>query len=214
MRSAKQREIDSRVHSERVALYHALMESLGVLGSEGSNGGRNGTGDLFAVEKALFLRGSVAVNNEYRALLRPLSDPGADEKSSGAKSQSSSSRCVGTAASLPMGWRARIGWIWCVSRLVKLLLNETEIARRHISPVLARLLRPTASRPADDTASIDFLVTSAAFSFLQCRLVICGRLLIGRIDANGNAISLRGNLAVNRSRCLLNTDDPVDRLLR
>jgi hypothetical protein len=80
MRSAKQREIDSRVHSERVALYHALMESLGVLGSEGSNGGRNGTGDLFAVEKALFLRGSVAVNNEYRALLRLLSDPAADEK--------------------------------------------------------------------------------------------------------------------------------------
>ena len=56
------------------------MESLGVLVSEESNGGRNGTGDLFAVEKALFLRGSVAVNNEYRALLRLLSDPGADEK--------------------------------------------------------------------------------------------------------------------------------------
>jgi hypothetical protein len=56
------------------------MELLGVLGSEGSNGGRNGTGDLFAVEKALYLRGSVAVNNEYRALLRLWSDPGADEK--------------------------------------------------------------------------------------------------------------------------------------
>ena len=79
-RSAKQREIDSRLHSERAALYHALMESLGVLVSEESTGGRNGTGDLFAVEKALFLRGSVAVNNEYRALLRLLSDPGADEK--------------------------------------------------------------------------------------------------------------------------------------
>ena len=78
--SAKQREIDSRVHSERAALYHALMESLGVLVSEESTGGRNGTVDLFAVEKALFLRGSVAVNNEYRALLRLLSDPGADEK--------------------------------------------------------------------------------------------------------------------------------------
>ena len=80
IRSAKQREIDSHLHSERAALCQALMESLGVLVSEGSNGGRNGTGDLFAVEKALFLRGSVAVNNEYRALLRLLSDPGADEK--------------------------------------------------------------------------------------------------------------------------------------
>jgi hypothetical protein len=78
--SAKQREIDSHLRSERVALYHALMESLGVLVSEESNGGRNGTVDLFAVEKALFLRGSVAVNNEYRALLRLLSDRGADEK--------------------------------------------------------------------------------------------------------------------------------------
>jgi hypothetical protein len=80
IRSAKQGEIDSHLRSERVALYHALMESLGVLVSEGSTGGRNGAGDLFAVEKALFLRGSVAVNNEYRALLRLLSDPRADEK--------------------------------------------------------------------------------------------------------------------------------------
>jgi hypothetical protein len=32
------------------------------------------------MEKALFLRGSVAVNNEYRALAQLLSDPGADEK--------------------------------------------------------------------------------------------------------------------------------------
>jgi hypothetical protein len=79
IRSAKQREIDSHVHSQRAALYQALMESLGVLVSEGSNGGRNGTGDLFAVEKALFLRGSAAVNNQYRMLLRLLSDPGADE---------------------------------------------------------------------------------------------------------------------------------------
>ena len=78
--SAKQSEIDSHLRSERVALCQALMELLGVLGSEGSNGGRNGTGDLFAVEKALYLRGSVAVNNEYRALLRLLSDPAADEK--------------------------------------------------------------------------------------------------------------------------------------
>jgi hypothetical protein len=78
--SAKQREIDSRLRSERVALYHALMESLGVLVSEGSTGGGNGTVDLFAVEKALFLQGSVAVNNEYRVLLRLWSDPGADEK--------------------------------------------------------------------------------------------------------------------------------------
>jgi len=80
IRSAKQREIDSHLHSERTAIFQALMESLGVLVSEGSNGGRNGTGDLFSVEKALFLRGSVAVNNEYRALLRLLSDRGADEK--------------------------------------------------------------------------------------------------------------------------------------
>ena len=80
IRSAKQREIDSRLHSDRAALYQALMESLVVLVSEKSTGGRNGTGDLFAVEKALFLRGSVAVNNEYRALLRLLSDRGADEK--------------------------------------------------------------------------------------------------------------------------------------
>jgi hypothetical protein len=80
IRSAKQREIDSHLHNERAAIFQALMESLGVLVSEGSNGGRNGTGDLFAVEKALFLRGSVAVNNEYRALLRLWSDPGADEK--------------------------------------------------------------------------------------------------------------------------------------
>jgi hypothetical protein len=78
--SAKQREIDSHVYSERAAIYQALTESLGVLVSEGSNGGRNGTGDLFAVEKTLFLRGSVAVNNEYRALLRLLFDPGADAK--------------------------------------------------------------------------------------------------------------------------------------
>ena len=80
IRSAKQREIDSHLRSERVALYHALIESLGVLVSDESNGGRNGTVDLFAVEKALFLRGSVAVNNEYRALLRLLSEPEADEK--------------------------------------------------------------------------------------------------------------------------------------
>ena len=56
------------------------MESLVVLVSEKSTGGRNGTGDLFAVEKALFLRGSMAVNNEYRALLRLWSNPAADEK--------------------------------------------------------------------------------------------------------------------------------------
>ena len=66
--------------SERAALYQALMESLGVLVSEGCTGGRNGTVDLFAVEKALFLRGSVAVNNEYRELSRLLSDPRADGK--------------------------------------------------------------------------------------------------------------------------------------
>jgi hypothetical protein len=78
--SAKQREIESHLRSERVALYYALRESLVVLVSEKSTGGRNGTGDLFAVEKALFLRGSVAVNNEYRALLQLLSDPRADEK--------------------------------------------------------------------------------------------------------------------------------------
>ena len=80
IRSAEQREIDSHVRSERAALFQALMDSLGVLVSENSTGGRNGTGDLFAVEKALFLRGSVAVNNEYRALLRLLSDREADEK--------------------------------------------------------------------------------------------------------------------------------------
>jgi hypothetical protein len=80
IRSAKQREIDSHVRSERAALLQALMDSLGVLVSEGSTGGRNGTVDLFAVEKALFLRGSVAVNNEYRALLQLLCDRRADEK--------------------------------------------------------------------------------------------------------------------------------------
>jgi hypothetical protein len=78
--SAKQREIDSRVHSERAAIYQALMESLGMLVSEESTGSRNGTVDLFVVEKALFLRGSVAGNNEYRALLRLMSNPAADEK--------------------------------------------------------------------------------------------------------------------------------------
>jgi hypothetical protein len=109
--SAKQREIDSRVHSDRVAQYQALMESLGVLVSEESTSGRNGTVDLFALEKALFLRGSVAVNNEYRALLRLMSDRERTRRTSGAKSQDSSSRCVETAASLPMGWKARIGLI-------------------------------------------------------------------------------------------------------
>jgi hypothetical protein len=80
IRSMKQCEIDSRAVAERVALYQALMEPLEMLISEEPAGGRNGTGDLFAVEKALFLRGSVAVNNEYRALLQLLSNPGADEK--------------------------------------------------------------------------------------------------------------------------------------
>jgi hypothetical protein len=80
IRSAKQPEIDSHARSERVALYHALMESLGTVVSDESTGGRNGTGDLLAVERALFLRGSVAVNNEYRALLRLWSNRGADEK--------------------------------------------------------------------------------------------------------------------------------------
>jgi hypothetical protein len=78
--SAKRREIDSHVHSELAALYQALMESLVVHACEGSTGGRDGTDDLFAVEKALFLRGSVAVNNEYRELSRLLSDAAADEK--------------------------------------------------------------------------------------------------------------------------------------
>ena len=80
IRSAKQPEIDSHARSERVALYHALMESLGTVVSDESTGGRNGTGDLLAVEQAFFLRGSVAVNNEYRALLRLWSNRGADEK--------------------------------------------------------------------------------------------------------------------------------------
>jgi hypothetical protein len=78
--SAKRREIDSHAHSERAALYQALTESLVVPISEASTCGRNGNGDLFSLEKALFLRGSVAVNNEYRALLRSLSDAGADER--------------------------------------------------------------------------------------------------------------------------------------
>ena len=72
--------MQSHLHSERAVLYQALMESLVVRVSEGSTGGRNGTGGLLGVEKALFLRGSVAANNEYRGLLRLLSDPGADEK--------------------------------------------------------------------------------------------------------------------------------------
>jgi hypothetical protein len=78
--TAKKREIDSHVHSERAALYEALMASLVVLVSEASRGGRNGTGDLSAVEKALFLRGSVSVNNQYRAILRLVSETRADEK--------------------------------------------------------------------------------------------------------------------------------------
>jgi hypothetical protein len=78
--SAKQREIDSRLQSERAALYQELMELLTVRVSEGPIDGRNGMDDLFAVEKALFLRGSVAVNKECRALLKLLSGPGADEK--------------------------------------------------------------------------------------------------------------------------------------
>jgi hypothetical protein len=78
--SAKQREIDSHLRSERVALYHALMESLVVPVSEKSTGGRDGTGDLIAVERALFLRGSVLVNSKYRALSRLMSDLGSDEK--------------------------------------------------------------------------------------------------------------------------------------
>ncbi len=78
IRSAKQREVDRHVHSERAVLYHALMESL--LVSEGASFERNDAGDLVGVEKALFLRGSVAVNKEYRALSRLFSDPGADEK--------------------------------------------------------------------------------------------------------------------------------------
>jgi hypothetical protein len=80
VRSAKQSEIDSRVHSERVALYHALMESLAVLASERFTGDRDGTGDLLAVERALFLRSCATVNKEYRALSRLLSDLGSDEK--------------------------------------------------------------------------------------------------------------------------------------
>jgi hypothetical protein len=81
IRSMKQREIDSRILGERVALYQALMESFEMLLSEEEPaGGRNGTDDLIAVEKGLFLRGNVTVNNEYRALLRLLSNPGADEK--------------------------------------------------------------------------------------------------------------------------------------
>jgi hypothetical protein len=75
IRSAKQREIDSQVHSERAAIYQALMESLGAQVSEESTSSRNGTVDILAVEKALFLRGSVAVNNEYRALSRLMSNP-------------------------------------------------------------------------------------------------------------------------------------------
>jgi hypothetical protein len=79
IRSAKKRESDSHVQCERAALYEALMALLVALVS-GSSGGRNGKGDLSAVERALFLRGSVSVNNEYRRLLRLLSEPGADEK--------------------------------------------------------------------------------------------------------------------------------------
>ena len=78
--SAKQREIDSHVHKERVALCLPLMESLVFPALEESIGSRNGTDDLLAAEMAFFLRGSVAANNEYRALLRLLSEPEADEK--------------------------------------------------------------------------------------------------------------------------------------
>jgi hypothetical protein len=52
IRSAKQREIDNHLHSERAAIFQALMESLGVLVSDESTGGCNGTVNLFAVEKA------------------------------------------------------------------------------------------------------------------------------------------------------------------
>jgi hypothetical protein len=80
IRSAKRREVESHLHNERVALYHAIIESLVVLVSETSACSLNGRAELLLLENALFLRGSVTVNNEYRVLLRLLSDPGVDEK--------------------------------------------------------------------------------------------------------------------------------------
>jgi hypothetical protein len=54
--SAKQREIDRHLRSERLALDYVPMESLGVLVSEGATGGQNGVTDLFAVEVRLLIR--------------------------------------------------------------------------------------------------------------------------------------------------------------
>ena len=136
----------------------ALMESLGVLVSEESTGGRNGTGDLFAVEKALFLRGSVAVNNEYRALLRLLSDPGADEKVLRSQITRFLLALRRDCGQSTYGLESE-DW----SDLVRFPSRQVASERNadsppHILRVLTRLLRPTASRLADDAAyTISFL---------------------------------------------------------
>ena len=114
-----QREIDSHLHSERAALYQALMESIVALVREGSSGGRNGTGELSAVEKTLFLQGSVIVNNQYRALLRLLADPGAHEKVLANQITRFLLALRRDCGQSTYGWKARIGRIWWVSHRVK-----------------------------------------------------------------------------------------------
>jgi hypothetical protein len=65
IRSAKQREIQSRIATERVSVYQEVLESLVARSSDHG---------LPAPEKALLLKASVPVLKEYRVLLSTLSD--------------------------------------------------------------------------------------------------------------------------------------------
>jgi hypothetical protein len=70
IRSAKQREIESRTAIQRASLYEAVLESLAARLS--------GSLDQPALKEALFLKASAPVLKEYRLLLSMLSDVNAE----------------------------------------------------------------------------------------------------------------------------------------
>jgi hypothetical protein len=70
IRSAKQREIQSRTATERASLYEAVLESL--------VGRLSGSLEQPALKEALLLKASTSVLKEYRLLLSMLSDVNSD----------------------------------------------------------------------------------------------------------------------------------------
>ena len=72
IRSAKQREIESRTATQRASLYEAVLESLAARLS--------GSLDQPALKEALLLKASTSVLKEYRLLSSMLSDVNADNE--------------------------------------------------------------------------------------------------------------------------------------